>query len=305
MTILSGHCSDSVLGKRKDTGPCRSQFAEIMEHMLSNVMEEIERRLASQNERVEVTLGVCYVKGHKHNNARREMLREYNTKRDMLRRGILKNLLHAAKEDMQLLRIKYQEEVDNHLSTMAHAASGYQKVIEENRKLYNQVQDLKGNIRVYCRVRPFLPGQANGSSAVEDVSDNTITIITPSKVGKGKKSFTFNKCFGPCSSQEEVFADTQPLIRSVVDGYNVCIFAYGQTRSGKTFTMTGPKELTKETLGVNYWALSDLFLISEQRKDIIAYDISVQMMEIYTEQVRDLLAVDGGDNDSCVMYHVQ
>ncbi|KAL6584529.1 Kinesin-like protein KIN-14G [Orobanche minor] len=273
MTILSGHCSDSVLGKRKDTGPCRPQFAEIMEHMLSNVMEEIERRLASQNERVEVTLGVCYVKGHKHNNGRREMLREYNTKRDMLRRGILKNLLHAAKEDMQLLRIKYQEEVDNHLSTMAHAASGYQKVIEENRKLYNQVQDLKGNIRVYCRVRPFLPGQANGSSAVEDV--------------------------------KEVFADTQPLIRSVLDGYNVCIFAYGQTRSGKTFTMTGPKELTKETLGVNYWALGDLFLISEQRKDIIAYDISVQMMEIYTEQVRDLLAVDGGDNDSCVMYHVQ
>ncbi|KAL6574215.1 Kinesin-like protein KIN-14G [Orobanche hederae] len=293
MTILSGHCSDSVLGKRKDTEPCRSQFADIHQ--------------------VEVTLGVCYVKGHKHNNVRREMLREYNTKRDMLRRGgsnspfiqapakectTLKNLLHAAKEDMQLLRIKYQEEVDNlsrHLSTMAHAASGYQKVIEENRKLYNQVQDLKGNIRVYCRVRPFLPGQANGSSAVEDVSDNTITIITPSKVGKGKKSFTFNKWFGPCSSHEEVFADTQPLIRSVLDGYNVCIFAYGQTRSRKTFTMTGPKELTKETLGVNYRALNDLFLISEQRKDIIAYDISVQMMEIYTEQVRDLLAVDGGN----------
>ncbi|KAL6561474.1 hypothetical protein OROMI_017075 [Orobanche minor] len=171
MTILSGHCSDSILGKRKDTEPCRSQFAEIVEHMLSNVMEEIERRLASQNE--------C------------------------------------------------------HLSTMAHVASGYQKVIEE--RIANCTikcktsKSLIGNIRVYCRVRPFLPGQANGSSAVEDVSDNTITIIATSKVGKGKKSFTFNKCFGPCSSQEEVFADTQPLIRS-----------------------TGPKELTKETLGVNY-----------------------------------------------------
>ncbi|KAL6531001.1 Kinesin-like protein KIN-14G [Orobanche hederae] len=208
MTILSGHCSDSVLGKRKDTEPCRSQFAVTVEHMLSNVMEEIERRLASQNERL---------------------------------------------------------------------------------------PDTKRNIRVYFRVRPFLPGQANGSSAVEDVSDNTITIITPSKVGKGKKSFTFNKCFGPCSSQEEVFANTQLLIRSVLDGYNVCIFSYGQTRSGKTFTMTGPKELMKETLGVNYRALSDLFLISEHRKNIIAYDFSVQMMEIYTDQVRDLLAVYGGN----------
>ena len=36
---------------------------------------------------------------------------------------------------------------------------------------------------------------------------------------------------------EEVFLDTQPLIRSVLDGFNVCIFAYGQTGSGKTFTM--------------------------------------------------------------------
>ncbi|KAL6557944.1 hypothetical protein OROMI_018294 [Orobanche minor] len=290
----------------------REDIPVIVEHMLSNVMEEIERRLASQNERAtniimqdekcsasiiqketcseeEVRNSAPTVHSFKHQEFADQQQRSVQ---------ILKNLLHAAKEDMQLLRIKYQEEVDNlskHLSTMAHAASGYQKVLEENRKLYNQVQDLKGNIRVYCRVRPFLPGQANGSSAVEDVSDNTITIITPSKVGKGKKSFTFNKCFGPCSSQEEVFADTQPLIRSVLDGYNVCIFAYGQTGSGKTFTMTGPKELTKETLGVNYRALSDLFLISEQRKDIIAYDISVQMMEIYNEQVRDLLAVDGGN----------
>lgn len=128
----------------------------------------------------------------------------------------------------------------------------------------------------------------------------------------------------------EVFADTQPLIRSVLDGFNVCIFAYGQTGSGKTHTMvrqllifelfnhrsgyhlvkrkgknimlivpkffylqTGPSDLTKETLGVNYRALSDLFLISEQRRDVISYDISVQMVEIYNEQVRDLLTPDG------------
>lgn len=56
---------------------------------------------------------------------------------------------------------------------------------------------------------------------------------------------------------------------------------------------TGPRELTKESLGVNYRALSDLFLISEQRKDSISYDVSVQMIEIYNEQVRDLLVTDG------------
>ncbi|XP_020225059.1 kinesin-like protein KIN-14I [Cajanus cajan] len=85
----------------------------------------------------------------------------------------------------------------------------------------------------------------------------------------------------------------QPLIRSVLDGYNVCIFAYGQTGSRKTHTMTGPKEITEKSQGVNYRALGDLFHIADQRKDIFHYDVYVQMIEIYNEQVRDLLVTDG------------
>ncbi|XP_050225461.1 kinesin-like protein KIN-14G [Mercurialis annua] len=208
----------------------------------------------------------------------------------------LKNTLHTAKEGMQLLQVKHLEEFNSlgkHMRSLAHAASGYQKVLEENRKLYNQVQDLKGNIRVYCRVRPFLPGQQSRFSTVDHIEEGNITILTPSKYAKeGKKSFSFNKVFSPMATQEEVFSDTRPLIRSVLDGFNVCIFAYGQTGSGKTFTMTGPKELTEESLGVNYRALSDLFLLQDQRKEIICYEISVQMLEIYNEQVRDLLAND-------------
>lgn len=123
---------------------------------------------------------------------------------------------------------------------------------------------------MYCRVRPFLDGQANRFSTVDHIEEGNISITTPSKYGKeGRKSFTFNKVFSPSATQgqqlvfilvystfqicmhpslcyvllsfffptEEVFSDTQPLIRSVLDGYNVCIFAYGQTGSGKTFTM--------------------------------------------------------------------
>lgn len=58
---------------------------------------------------------------------------------------------------------------------------------------------------------------------------------------------------------------------------------------------SGPNDLTEETIGVNYRALRDLFLLSEQRKDTICYDISVQMLEIYNEQVRDLLTTDGAN----------
>ncbi|CAN8255770.1 unnamed protein product [Cochlearia groenlandica] len=214
----------------------------------------------------------------------------------------LKEALNTTKAGMHLLQRKYQEDLfhlGKHLNGLAYAATGYKRVLEENRKLYNVVQDLKGNIRVYCRVRPFLPGQPITLSTVEDIDEGTITIRVPSKYGKeGRKPFMFNKVFGPSATQEEVFSDMQPLVRSVLDGYNVCIFAYGQTGSGKTFTMTGPKELTEESLGVNYRALADLFLLSNERKDTTSYEISVQMLEIYNEQVRDLLSTDEIRNSS-------
>ncbi|URE04335.1 CH [Musa troglodytarum] len=208
----------------------------------------------------------------------------------------LKDALVTTRAGIELMKTQYSEELSNlgkHMRILAHAVQGYHKILEENRKLYNQVQDLKGNIRVYCRVRPFLPGQSN-LSTVGHIDDGSITILTPPKYGKeGHKSFTFNKVFGPFATQEEVFSDTQPLIRSVLDGYNVCIFAYGQTGAGKTYTMSGPKVLTEQSFGVNYRALNDLFHISKERKDTFCYEISVQMIEIYNEQVRDLLASDG------------
>ncbi|KHN20380.1 Kinesin-4 [Glycine soja] len=208
----------------------------------------------------------------------------------------LRHTLHSTKDGMQFMQMKFHEEFSNlgmHIHGLANAASGYHRVLEENRKLYNQVQDLKGSIRVYCRVRPFFPGQANHLSAVENIEDGTITVNIPSKNGKGRRSFNFNKIFGPSATQAEVFLDMQPLVRSALDGFNVCIFAYGQTGSGKTYTMTGPKEITEKSQGVNYRALSDLFLIADQRRDTFHYDVSVQMIEIYNEQVRDLLVTDG------------
>ncbi|XP_066337578.1 kinesin-like protein KIN-14P isoform X2 [Miscanthus floridulus] len=183
----------------------------------------------------------------------------------------LKSNMSTVKSCMEQLKLLYSEDLKklgDHLRIVSHAASGYRKVVEENRKLYNQIQDLRGNIRVYCRVRPFLPGKVSSSSSVAGIEDRTITLMVPSKYGKdAKKSFTFNSVFGPLATQEEVFTDMQPL--------------------------SGPKILTEEGLGVNYRALNDLFSIQEQRKDTICYEIAVQMMEIYNEQVRDLLQNGG------------
>uniref|UniRef100_M1AWA8 Kinesin heavy chain n=1 Tax=Solanum tuberosum TaxID=4113 RepID=M1AWA8_SOLTU len=144
----------------------------------------------------------------------------------------------------EVMRTKeiYVEELSHfgfNLKGLVDAAQNYHTVLEENRKLYNQVQDLKGNIRVYCRIRPFLPGQSQKLTTIEYIGENGELVVTnPSKLGKDShRLFKFNKVFAPAVTQEEVFRDTQPLIRSVLDGYNVCIFAYGQTGSGKTYTM--------------------------------------------------------------------
>ncbi|KAF2288306.1 hypothetical protein GH714_005900 [Hevea brasiliensis] len=199
-------------------------------------LEEISTPIKAEEYSTEITTEECCNQKDDHDEESKIQLlkQQMMVEQQQIHIQELKRTL-STKAGMQFLQIKYQEEFSNlgkHLHGLAHAASGYQRVLEENRKLYNQVQDLK----------------------------------------------------------EEVFRDTQPLIRSVLDGYNVCIFAYGQTGSGKTYTMSGPNELTEESQGVNYRALSDLFLLSDQRKEIICYEISVQMLEIYNEQVRDLLA---------------
>lgn len=82
-----------------------------------------------------------------------------------------------------------------------------------------------------------------------------------------------------------MFAQTKPVAVSVLDGYNVCIFAYGQTGTGKTFTMEG----TEENRGVNYRTLEELFHIADVRSGTMRYELYVSMLEVYNEKIKDLL----------------
>lgn len=176
-----------------------------------------------------------------------------------------------------------------------------------------------GNIRVFCRCRPlnFEEIEADVSMGVDVESTKSGEVIVMSN-GFPKKSFKFDSVFGPNASQgdlrhpllpfaylpcreshltnryvvscfnsiADVFEDTAPFATSVIDGYNVCIFAYGQTGTGKTFTMEG----TPEDRGVNYRTLKNLFQITKERENRYNYEISVSVLEVYNEQIRDLLA---------------
>eukprot|EP00775_Hariotina_reticulata_P005972 gene5972-6211_t len=195
-------------------------------------------------------------------------------------------------------KAKLEKEVDrlqvenrrlhDELVAMQDVEEKYKHVLEENRNLYNTVQDLRGNIRVFCRIRP--PGATGDlSPCCVDVGMEGDLAVYDLQNG-AKRVFKVDRVFGAHTDQLAVYEDTQPLIRSVLDGYNVCIFAYGQTGSGKTHTMSGTMMEQEDGRGINYRALDDLFAIRDSRLEEASYSFRVQMLEIYNEQLRDLLA---------------
>ncbi|GMI79317.1 hypothetical protein like AT5G27550 [Hibiscus trionum] len=156
----------------------------------------------------------------------------------------------------------------------------------ERKRLYNEVIELKGNIRVFCRCRPLNQAEiANGSSSVVEFDPSQDTELQVVSSDSSKKQFKFDHVFRPEDGQEAVFARTKPIVTSVLDGYNVCIFAYGQTGTGKTFTMEG----TPDNRGVNYMTLEELFRVSGERSGAMSYELFVSMMEVYNEKIKDLL----------------
>ncbi|KAL2943514.1 Kinesin-like protein KIN-14Q [Bienertia sinuspersici] len=158
---------------------------------------------------------------------------------------------------------------------------------KQRKELYNKVLELKGNIRVFCRCRPLNTEEIASGARVavdfESAKDGELAIRSNTHP---RKTFKFDAVFSPQADQADVFEDTVPFATSVLDGYNVCIFAYGQTGTGKTFTMEG----THEFRGVNYRTLAELFQIISERQKLFRYEIRVSVLEVYNEQIRDLLA---------------
>ncbi|KAM4611204.1 kinesin-like protein KIFC3, partial [Discoglossus pictus] len=141
------------------------------------------------------------------------------------------------------------------------------------------------NIRVLCRVRPQTQSSEEDevSPVTTDINDDTTLSVTY----KGKeRTFQLDKVFLSQAPQEEVFQEIEPVVMSCINGYNVCIFAYGQTGSGKTYTMEG----SSENPGINQRALQALYKEMEARKGLWEYTVSLSMVEIYNEVIRDLLA---------------
>ncbi|KAI5669764.1 hypothetical protein M9H77_19617 [Catharanthus roseus] len=165
-------------------------------------------------------------------------------------------------------------------------------LLYEKKKLFNDLLTAKGSIKVFCRVRPLFEDE--GPSVVEFPDDYTIRVNTgDDNLSNPKKDFEFDRVYGPHVAQAELFNDIQPFVQSAFDGYNVSVFAYGQTCSGKTHTMEG----SKHDRGLYARCYEELFdLSNSDTTSTSRFNFSVSVFELYHEQIRDLLLESGNSH---------
>ncbi|XP_051778097.1 kinesin-like protein KIF1A isoform X18 [Erpetoichthys calabaricus] len=154
------------------------------------------------------------------------------------------------------------------------------------------------SVKVAVRVRPFNSREISREcKCIIQMTGNTTTIVNP-KQPKENKSFNFDYSYWSHTSPEDInYASQQQVYRDIgeemlqhaFEGYNVCIFAYGQTGAGKSYTMMGKQE--KDQQGIIPLMCEDLFSrINDSNNDnCMSYSVEVSYMEIYCERVRDLL----------------
>jgi kinesin family protein C1 len=173
------------------------------------------------------------------------------------------------------------------------------------RKLHNQLQELRGNVRVMVRIRPALEKEGASESKIllgkNSLTGNPKSAVKISKHQddpKGKEmpsyTFDFDRVFAKDEDQASIFSEISKLVQSALDGYKVCIFAYGQTGSGKTHTMMGSEGgvgCEGDTSGVIPRSIRQVFSsCSSLESQGWSFNLVACFLEIYNDVLRDLLA---------------
>ncbi|XP_006162501.1 kinesin-like protein KIFC2 isoform X3 [Tupaia chinensis] len=193
--------------------------------------------------------------------------------------GDLRGLVSTFAQSCQGSLSEAQGQVSWALEALSAAEAGTQPLDRQqgpSAECPGRLLELRGNIRVLCRLRPGIP-----SSLVRTEPGPGGTVTTCYR-GRQRR-FCLDWVFPPDASQEEVFRELEPAVLSCLGGYSVCIFTYGQTGTGKTYSMEGPPE----DPGIAPRALQSLFREMGAGRQ---HGVTLSMVEIYNEAVRDLLA---------------
>eukprot|EP00439_Symbiodinium_sp_Y106_P076786 s2706_g15.t2 len=144
------------------------------------------------------------------------------------------------------------------------------------RRIHNALEDLKGSIRVFCRIRPInkREKELQDVDVTELVDSMTVNTQKPSygSIANDPEQFNFDAVFKP-GTQAEVFDTCKDLVQSALDGYNVAMFAYGQTGAGKTFTMYGSGTGAGENAGTAPRTIAELYRLIKQDEDRVQFTL--------------------------------
>jgi kinesin family member C1 len=217
----------------------------------------------------------------------------------------------TADRDTLLARVSVMDELRQKLAASeAEAASLRDDVYDlqmRRRALHNKIQDMRGSIRVFVRVRPVLDGDVEDGMTRNDIdtvincgvdSESLELCANTSRLQKQAvaetnkrpevRKYKFDAVFGPKSSQEDVFDEVSMFVQSALDGFQVCLFSYGQTGSGKTHTMQGGPG---DARGLIPRSVEQILAVTkEMRRQGWEYSLEATFLEIYNESVRDLLS---------------
>lgn len=200
--------------------------------------------------------------------------------------------LESGKQEQSLAFERLNKQMEDAIAQANEAKEKLRKEETLRRKLHNQVQELKGNIRVFCRVRPTLSTAADSAqiSFPDDGEEcKEISVLGPEErnslgvVTRKNNIFSFDRVFGPSAQNAEIFQEISQLVQSALDGYNVCIFCYGQTGSGKTYTMSSEDGMIPR-------AVHQIFETAKSLEEKgWMYRIEGEFVEVYNENLNDLL----------------
>ncbi|KAL8532214.1 hypothetical protein ACS0TY_008714 [Phlomoides rotata] len=233
-------------------------------------VSELEKKLEEATQKLVAAQSVIAVKDTElstlHNN-----LRELEELREMKEDIDRKNEQTAAILKMQGAQLAEMETL-------------YKEEQVMRKRYFNMIEDMKGKIRVYCRLRPL--SEKEISEKERNVLSNVDEFTVEHTWRDDRlKQHIYDHVFDGHATQDEVFEDTKYLIQSAVDGYNVCIFAYGQTGSGKTFTIYG----SEGNPGLTPRATSELFRIIKRDAKKFSFTLKAYMVELYQDTLIDLL----------------
>ncbi|CAH8842683.1 unnamed protein product [Trichobilharzia szidati] len=252
---------------------------DVSENKNHSTLEEIHYKYQQ-----EIQAKVKEIKAYKY------LLKQMNHELEMLKSN--KKTLNA---DQTLYIDKEKLTAENELLKI-----NYHNEMLLRKKYHNLVENLKGNIRIYCRIRPVdLPTAEKDTASVTTIQHvkneskvfalDQYTVLA--KYNHTDRNYTFNRVFDQTSTEDEIFEEIKPLVQSSVDGYNVCIIGYGETGSGKTTTLFGGKDNAGllPHIGDYLFELVNKPTFTEKYKS----SISLMLLQLYNDRLIDVFNKNG------------